>query len=161
MLKPIGLLGEVKVALLTDSPDRFDDLEAVMIQPGEGDSFQLRISHVRHGAPFVYLSFVGLSDLSAVSPLRGALLQIPISERVSLPEGRYFQSDLLGLTVCTTKGVHLGEISDIIETGSRDVFVVRDGQSEVLIPAHPKFVREIDLMQKRIVVDPVEGLLDL
>lgn len=161
VLKPIGLQGEVKVALLTDSPGRFDNLESVVVPRTEGDLLHLRIAGVRHGAPFVYLTFVGLSNIAQVTHLRGVLLQVPVSERVSLPEGRYFHSELLGLEVCTVKGVSLGRISNIIETGSRDVLVVSDGQGEFLIPAHPKFVMEVDLARKRMVIDPVEGLLDL
>lgn len=161
VLKPLGLQGEVKIALLTDSPERFDDLKAVILQRTEGDLLHLRVARVRHGAPFVYLSFVGLGSVAEVVHLRGALVQIPVSERVSLPEGRYFHSELLGLEVCTTKGVSLGRISNIIETGSRDVLVVTEGQGEFLIPAHPKFVMEVDLARKRMVIDPVEGLLDL
>lgn len=161
VLKPLGLQGEVKVVLLTDFPERFDDLETVTIRRNEVDFLQLDIARVRHGAPFVYLSFVGLTDLAGVRPLQGALLQVPASERVVLREGRYFHSDLLGMDVYRTSGLVLGKISDIIETGSRDVFVVSNGTKEFMIPAHPKFVVSVDLLNNRIVVDPVEGLLDL
>jgi len=157
----VGLQGEVKVALLTDFPERFDRLESVIVQGQQGDPLRLRLAHVRHRAPFVYLSFAGLADLDAVRPLHGALLQVPISGRVALPEGRYFHSDLLGLTVQTQQGRILGRISDIIETGSHDVFVVKGEEGEFLIPAHHKFVSEVDLAQKRMLVDPVDNLLDL
>ncbi len=161
MLKPLGLQGEVKVALLTDFPARFDNLESVIVQPSEGNSFRIHIARVRHGAPFVYLSFVGLTHIDAVSALQGALLQVPVSERISLPKDRYFQSDLVGMDVYTTEDMFLGKIGSIIETGSRDVFVVADGPKEFMVPAHPKFVISVDLLRKRIVLDAVEGLLDL
>lgn len=161
VLKPVGLQGEVKVALLTDFPERFDALKGVHVQTKHGEAFRLHIAGIRHGPPFVYLSFVDLTDISEVTALRGALLQVPASERVSLPEGRYFQSDLLGLDVYTKEDIVLGKVSDIIETGSHDVFVVTGEQGEFLIPAQHKFVTEIDLAGKRMVVDPIEGLLDL
>lgn len=161
ILKPIGLQGEVKVSLLTDFPERFDDLKAVIIQSERAVPQRLQILRVRHGTPFVYLMFVGLVDIADVECLRGALIQVPVSERVVLPEGSYFQSDLIGMDVCLKDGMCLGKITEIFETGGNDIFVVTREKREWLIPVIRKFVKEIDLARKRVEIDPVEGLLDL
>ncbi len=161
ILKPVGLQGEVKVALLTDFPERFDGLDEVMVLNNVQERFKLKISKVRHGVSFVYLSFVGLTSVREVDVLRGGLLQVPESERIVLPEGSYFHSDLIGMEVHTHSGVFLGTISDILETGSNDIFVVNGEKGEFLVPMIEKFVKKVDLKQNRICIDPIEGLLEL
>ena len=161
ILKPIGLQGEVKVSLLTDFSERFDNLKAVIVQSGRELPYRLQILRVRHGAPFIYLTFVGLVDIDSVERLRGGLIQVPASERIVLPQGSYFQSDLIGMDVCLKDGTCLGKIAEILETGGNDIFVVTAEKGELLIPAIRKFVKEIDLARKKVEIDPVEGLLDL
>lgn len=161
ILKPVGLHGEVKVEPLTDVPERFDELHDVMVLTEGQERLSLTISKVRYGLPFIYLSFCDLRNYSDVSALRGGALQIPASERISLPEGSYFHSDLIGMDVYTGKGVFIGKVTDILETGSNDILVVDGKTGESLIPAIKKFVTEVDLEQQQICIDPIEGLLEL
>lgn len=149
------------MSLLTDFPERFDHLKAVIVQSGREVPHRLQILRVRHGAPFVYLTFVGLTDIDAVECLRGGLIQVPASERIVLPKGSYFQSDLIGMDVCLKDGTSLGKITEIFETGGNDIFIVTGEKGELLIPAIRKFVKEIDVARKKVEIDPVEGLLDL
>jgi len=161
IIKPVGLKGELKVFPLTDFPERFERLEAVTIQTAEGKLVRYSISSFRYRSSLVYLRFSGLNSLEEVAFLRGGMIQIPESERVSLPEAHYFQSDLLGLSVYSQKGELLGRVSSIMETGENDLFVVEGDQKEYLIPAIKKVVKEIDLKQKRILIEPMEGLLEI
>jgi 16S rRNA processing protein RimM len=105
--------------------------------------------------------FEGFSSREDIEKIRSGLIQIPESERITLPEGEYFQSDLIGLEVYQLGGAYLGSIVDVIETGVNDLFVVKDGSREVLIPALWRIVKGINLEQNRMEVDPPEGLLDL
>ncbi|MFQ5543774.1 MAG: ribosome maturation factor RimM [Nitrospiria bacterium] len=161
ILKPFGLRGEVKVSLLSDFPERFDALQSVVLEAPGGGRREYSVSAVRYGAPFMYMRFGGLDSIDDVQLLRGALVQIPEAERMSLPEGSYFHDDLVGLAVYLVKGNFLGTIEDIIEATGNDLFVVKGKEKEYLIPSGPETVKEVDLKQKCLFIDPVEGLLDL
>lgn len=161
IIKPIGLQGELRIGLLTDFPERFEALESVSVRTKEGQNLRYRIARVRYGPPYVYLIFEGLSSREAVAPLQGGLLQIPEDERICLPEGEYFQSDLIGMDVFLERGVCLGVIESIIETSSNDIFVVKDSEREYLIPALHDIILQVDLAKKRMTVDPSKGLLAL
>jgi 16S rRNA processing protein RimM len=78
-----------------------------------------------------------------------------------LTEGEYYWCDLIGLKVITDGGVHLGELYDIMATGSNDVYLVRSGEKEYLIPAIEDVVVEINLAAGVMTVSPLEGLLEL
>lgn len=159
ILKPVGLRGEVKVLLLTDFPDRFKLLQEVIVQTRE-ESQQLHIDHVRYGPPFVYITFTGFSSVTEVDPLIGGLIQIPEEERVPLPEGSYYQFELQGMDVYLEEGTFLGKVDQIFQTGSNDVFVVKSGEREYLIPALHTVVKKIDISKREIIIHPMDGLLD-
>lgn len=160
ILKPVGLRGEVKVALLTDFPDRFEKLREVIVQTGEEAQQQVQIDHIRYGPPFVYITFSGLSSVTLVDPLIGGLIQIPEEQRVPLPEGSYYQFELQGMDVYLEEGAFLGKVDQILQTGSNDVFIVKSGEREYLIPALHAVVKKIDLSKREMVIHPMDGLLD-
>jgi 16S rRNA processing protein RimM len=81
-----------------------------------------------------------------------------------LPEpedGEYYWCDLIGLTVATVDGLELGTLREIFETGSSDIYVVRSAEREYLIPAIADVISRIDLKEGRMLITPLEGLLDL
>ncbi|MFQ5579520.1 MAG: ribosome maturation factor RimM [Nitrospiria bacterium] len=160
ILGPVGLCGEVKIFALTDFPKRFDDLREVTVETSEGRQQTIRIDRVRYGPRYVYATFSDLASVEKVDFLRGAFIQIPEEERLPLPEGSYYQSDLIGLDVFLEDGTDLGRLEEIYETGSNDIYAVRSGKREVLIPALRKFISSVDLAQKKMVVTPVEGLIE-
>ena len=159
-MKPVGLRGEVKVLLLTDFPERFEMLREVVVQTKEDEEQQLQIGHVRYGPPFVYITFSGLCSVTQVDPFIGGLIQIPEEQRVSLPEGSYYQFELQGMNVYLEEGVFLGKVDQIFQTGSNDVFVVKSGKREYLIPALHAVVKKIDLSKREMIIHPIDGLLD-
>jgi 16S rRNA processing protein RimM len=84
---------------------------------------------------------------------------LPVEE-VCLEDGEFFYSQIVGLSVVTTEGMTLGMVEDILVTGSNDVYVVKDGKREYLIPAIADVVKKIDLEEKTILIEVMEGLLD-
>ncbi|MBI5379769.1 MAG: 16S rRNA processing protein RimM, partial [Nitrospirae bacterium] len=103
--------------------------------------------------------FAGCETSEAARSLVGGVIQIPDSEIPPLPEGQFYHFELLGLKVYTVEGAYLGEVTEIFPTGSNDVYVVRDGPRETLIPAIRNVIRVIDLRGKRMVIHPLPGLL--
>jgi 16S rRNA processing protein RimM len=92
--------------------------------------------------------------------LRGQLVQIPIEEAIPLPEGSYYHYQLLGLQVATAAGEILGVVTEILETGANDVYVVQNrDQAEILLPAIPDVVKAIDLEKGQMIVELLDGLI--
>ena len=71
---------------------------------------------------------------------------------IKLPEGRYFIFDLIGCNVITDTGENIGKVTDVMQPGANDVYVVKNDKSEVLIPAVKSFVLDIDINKKQIIV---------
>jgi len=154
-----GIRGELKVRSLTDIPNRFAELDKVFI----GEEHTPRtIEHVRpYKGDLVILKLAGLDNANAAELLRNAVVQIPLQALAKLPPDSYYQHDILGLQVYTLDHVLLGRIVDIIETGSNDVYVVRNsGSKQVMIPAIKDVVKQIDLQRRTMHIDPIPGLLD-
>ncbi len=151
-----GVRGEMKIDLQTDFPERFKRLSTVYT--GE-EHRPLQIAAVRKLGDRVALRVDAVTDRDAAQAMRGTELYIPISEIMPLPEHSYYRDQIIGLRVETTSGEPIGTITEILVTGSNDVYVAKDEQREILIPALKDIVREVDLEGGRMVIEPVDGLL--
>ncbi|MFZ5899003.1 MAG: ribosome maturation factor RimM [Bacillota bacterium] len=155
-----GHRGAVRVLPFTDSPERFLELDSVILVQGERQTV-MHVETVSFHKAFVILKFKEIEDMNAAEAIKGALLKLPREKLVPLPDGRYYIFDIVGLEVFTVDGKPVGRVKDVLQTGANDVYVVdgADGK-EVLIPALKHVVREIDIKGRRMRVDPPEGLLD-
>lgn len=161
ILKSVGLRGELKVSPLTHFPRRFNQLRDITIQTKQGQSQAYRIERVRYASPFVYIKLAGLSSLEEAQSLAGGTLLIPEEERLPLPEGSYYHFEIEGLDVYLENGTRLGKIESILETGSNDIYIVKEEGKEFLIPALASIVKEINLPEGRMTIRPMQGLLEL
>ena len=162
ILKPQGLKGEIKVKPLTDDPRRFDTLQKLFLKNKETTYKELGIDSRRYDKSFVYLNLIGYETIESVEPLRNQELWISRDMVRKLPEFTYLIPDLLNSRVETIDGKYLGKLSQVLETGANDVYVVRGGpMGEVLIPALKKVVTYVDIPNQLIQVDltDMEGLL--
>ncbi len=155
ILAPHGVQGEVKVSVTTDFPERFVPRLVVYLGP---QHLKHTIQRVRWHRHWALLTFAGLNDRESVDPLRGLSVDVPLSEAVPLEEGRYYEHQIIGLKAWTEEGRYLGEVTEIIPTGSNDVYVLSNGGKELLIPALKSVVLEIDLDKERLLVRLMEGL---
>jgi 16S rRNA processing protein RimM len=105
------------------------------------------------------LKLQGINNRVDAADLQGSILETPASETPSLPEGTFYHYQIVGMEVWTTDGNSLGKVTDIISTGSNDVYVVQTSEDEVLIPATPDVVTKVDIDSGRITVDVIPGLL--
>ncbi len=147
--KPHGVRGEVKVFPLTDDPKRFLDLEKVLI-----DGKTVRITRVSAGTDRVILKLQGVDTLEQAEALRKKTLEVPREDAVELEEDAYFIEDLKDCIVYDTNGVLLGQISDVIATGSNDVYWIKKPK-ELLIPALKDIVVSVDIKGEKVVIRPV------
>jgi 16S rRNA processing protein RimM len=146
-----GVRGEAKIELNTDFPERFRELRFVHVGPHRR-SFSVESTRT-HGER-VLLKFEGVDTPEAVDAMRGQELVVPRTDAVALPEGHYFLDEVLGLEVFMSTGNRLGTVTDVLRTGSNDVFVVNEGKSAILIPVIKDAVSELDLTGRRVVVEP-------
>ena len=92
--------------------------------------------------------------------INGWLIKIPENEVVPLPEGTYYWFELIGMEVFSEDGEKLGSITEVFETGSNDVYVMKAGKREVYLPATKEVIRQVDRKAKRMVIHVMDGLLD-
>jgi len=155
ILGPHGVEGEVKVEILTDFPERFDLLETVYL----GEELEaVAVEGCRTRVGKALLKLEGCDSRDAAGKLCGQLVQVPIDEAVPLGDDEYYVYEIEGLEARTTEGEYLGHIVKVIETGANDVYVVRNGDQEILIPALSNVVIKVDLEAGRIEVQLPKGL---
>ncbi|KJS18926.1 MAG: hypothetical protein VR72_20790 [Clostridiaceae bacterium BRH_c20a] len=158
IMSTFGNKGELKVFPLTDDPERFKKLKYVYLIMPDGD-IKMHISSVRNHKNTVILSFKEVPDMSSAEKLRNIYICIEEEQLVKLPENHYFIFQIIGIEVYE-KGIFLGKIQNVIQTGSNDVYVVKDNEKEILIPALKSIVLGIDLDEKKMFVSLPEGLVD-
>lgn len=156
--RPHGVHGEVRIELLTDVPERFKWLDYIYV--GERNPRRVAVEGVRFHQGTVLLRLAGYPDRNAADTLRGELLQVLESEAIPLEEGEYFLHQLKGLAVYTEKGTCIGRLSEVLETGANNVFVVDGDAGQHLLPDIPDVIREINIKGGRIVIQPMPGLVD-
>jgi len=155
--KAHGVQGEVSVVVLTDFPERFDEMTEVYVGT-ETEGAIYAVESIRWHKERVLLRFAGVSDRTEAERLRGLYLQIPTEEARSLEPETYYEHQLLGLAVVSDEGEALGELVEILETGANDVYVVRGEQGERLIPATEEVILAVDLAAQVITVHLLAGL---
>jgi 16S rRNA processing protein RimM len=155
-----GLRGEVKVSPLTDNPERFETLQSAVIQRPDGVEVPVSVVNLRPIPGHFLVTFEGYRNLTEVAGLIGGWISVPETEVPDLPDGRYYHFQILGMSVYEEgDGAYIGEIVEVFSTGSNDVYVVRNGPKEHLIPAIRDVVQEIDVAARRMTIRCVEGLL--
>ncbi len=150
-----GYKGELKVLPLTDDADRFFALDHVFIADNEYHVIKARMHQ-----GYVLLLLQGREDMDSAKELQGSYLELPVEELKKLPEGHYYHFQIVGLRVYEDDRL-LGEVSDILQTGSNDVYVVKVPKGkEIYLPALKEVVRNIDVEAGKIEVKLPPGLLD-
>ncbi len=151
-----GLRGDLKVMPWCDDPEIFHELAYVLI---DGQEYEIEKSAIHKN--MVLLKLEGINHINDAEGYRNKLLYVPREELGDLPEGTYYICDLLGCKVETQEGRFLGEIRDIIKTGSNDVYVVEDwAKNQTLIPVIKDCVKSVDIEKKQIIITPLKGLID-
>ena len=159
--RPQGHRGEVIADLLTDFPERFSKLRTALVKKSNGEFAQLPLETSRLHKGRIVLKFAGYDDMNAAEGLRDARVLITKDQLVKLPADNYYEFDLVDCEVITTGGRTVGKVTGVQSYGAAPLLVVSDTKREHLIPLVSSICLDIDIANKRIVVDPPEGLLDL
>jgi 16S rRNA processing protein RimM len=156
--RPHGVAGDVLVELYTDFPQRIKTLKTVFA--GQ-DHLPLKICRRRIHNDGILLAFDGFETPEQVGRFRNQVLYIRTSEAMDLPAGEFYFHELIGISVVDDNGKCLGEITEIIQTGANDVYVVaNDTGREILLPAISEVILNLDPIARSMIVHLLPGLVD-
>lgn len=160
LAKPRGLRGEIVGDVLTDFPERFDDLKTVSIVYPNGEIATGEIEKFWFQKGRIVLKFVGFDAIEAAETLRNCEICVPESDAVELEADEFFDWELENCTVESVTGERIGTVKEVMRTGGTEVLVVTGDAKEYLIPFAKTICVEVDVENKLIKVDVPEGLLD-
>lgn len=150
-----GLMGEVKVQPWADSPDFLCQFKTLYVDDAH---WPIQVERARVHKNMVIMKFEGPSDVPSALSLRNAILYIDRAD-VDLPEGTFFLADIHGLEVRdAATGEVLGKIADVLTLPANNVYVVKGGAREMMVPAVPQFIAETNIAGGFIRVNMMEGL---
>lgn len=159
IVNTFGIKGEVKVIPFTDDINRFDRLKNIYIKI-KSDSKQYIIENVKYHKNMVLLKLEGIDKVEDAENLRNAFIEIDRKDAIPLKEGTYFIADLIGLDVYTDNGELLGKVDDIYNTGSNDIYVIKNELGkQILLPGIKEVIKKVELEQEKIIVHLIKGLL--
>jgi 16S rRNA processing protein RimM len=155
-----GVRGEARVRPFNPDSSALGDVSEVFLLRGDAAASRRRLERARpHGGVWL----VALEGVRTPEEVRLLVrTQVAIRERdlPGLESGQFYCYQLIGLEVVDDAGATLGRVADVLPTAANDVLVVSGGEGERLIPMIDRVVAAVDLEKRRIVVHPVEGLLD-
>jgi len=151
-----GVHGEMIMDLHTDFPERLRSGKKLFVGK---EHKQMTLSGARPHAKGILVKLKGIETPEDAVPLRNQWVYVKATDVPALPEGKLYQHDLFGFQVVDENGNLLGELVEIIETGANDVYVVRnDSGKEILLPAIPSVILELDPDRRAMRVHLLEGL---
>ncbi len=158
--KSIGSQGEVKVLPLTNDKQRFAGLQSVWVGHDAARVEQWDILAVRIDTKQVVVSLNGIETPHEAKEVRNKYLFVPKEQTIKLRTGSYFMDDVIGCEVVTEEQMNVGRVADLLSLPANDIWVVRNGTKEFLIPAVKAIIRKVDVKMKRITIHALEGLLE-
>lgn len=162
IVRPHALRGEVKARLLTDDPGQLAVLGPCYLWDAASDErLPSRIAQSRVQGRVAILALEGIRSIDEAEQMVGRLVAVPQGALAPLPRGTFYASALVGARVVTEDGVEVGEFVGLEAAPGQDLWVVRAGEREHLIPAVAAIVREVDVAARRITIRPPDGLLEL
>ena len=159
IVNTFGIKGMVKIKPFTDDINRFDRLKKVYISNKNGKK-EYQIQEVKYHKNMVLMKLEGIDTPERADLLRQSYLLVDRADEEPLEEGVYYIVDLLGLEVYTDENKLLGKVEDIFNTGSNDIYVIKDEMGkQILLPGIPEVLKNVDLEKGRITVHLIPGLI--
>jgi len=149
------------VLVLDIDTELFNRIDEIFLDDGKTSPIPMKIESVRPVHNGILLKFADTNSRDEAEELTGKTLSVPKKSLSPLKEWTYYRFQLIGLTVKTVTNQVVGEITEILETGANDVYIVRgEADKDILIPAIRSIVKSIDLDAGLIIIDPLENMLD-
>ena len=153
-----GIKGFVKVNPLVDNNNQFKSFKTLYIQEKKNVK-ELQVEEVKFSKNLVLLKFKGIETIEQGEELRNLYIQAKRSD-IKLEKGAHFIVDLIGLEVYTEEGELLGILKEVLQPGANDVYIVEDeAKKEILLPAIPDVIKNINIEGKKMIVRLLKGLI--
>ncbi len=154
-----GLKGFVKVKPFTDDIKEFETFETIYVQK-KTELIECKIESVRYAKNMVLLKLKGIDDIDSAEALRNLYIKVSREQLPELQENSYYIVDLLECEVVTVEGEILGKMDDVFNTGSNDIYVVKNEKGkQILLPAIKEVIKNVDIPNRKITVKLMEGLI--
>ncbi|HHL73238.1 MAG TPA: 16S rRNA processing protein RimM [Bacteroidetes bacterium] len=160
ILKPHGIRGFFKVLPTTDDPARFSGMQSIRVRrPGTNAVQTYQPEKIQVQAHALLIKLQGVDTRNDAELLRNCEIVVKREECMPLDDESYYIFDLIGIRVETVAGKPVGTIREVLQYPANDIYVVDTGDDDVLIPAVGHFIKQIDLENALMVIEPIEGLL--
>lgn len=162
VLRPHGVRGELRIRVMTDYPERIAKLKTVFLaeSPKAEKVTPYQVHGMRMNKGFGLLQLREITNRDQAERLRGLFVLVDIANAVPLEEGEFYLYQLIGLKVVTSLGETLGTLTEVLETGANDVYIVDSPQhGEILIPVIPETIVATNIDEGVLIVNLPEGLI--
>jgi 16S rRNA processing protein RimM len=156
-----GIRGMLKLHSYSGSVESLRTCDSVILRSRDGALNRFEPKPVLPRSGKFLIGFKGVDNIDQAQTLVGSEICLRRDQLPEPEEDEYYWCDLIGLEVATVEGMALGVIEEIFEAGSSDIYVVRGAGGEYLIPAIADVIHSVDLERGRMLITPLEGLLDL
>ena len=159
IVNTFGIKGFVKANPWVNDITRFEKLKKIYIKI-RNEHKEIEIEEVKYHKNQVLLKFKGIDTIEQAESIRNAIIEIDRENAIPLEKGEYFIADLLESEVFTDEGEKLGILDDIYNTGSKDIYVVKNELGKtILLPGINDVIKEVDVENKKIIVHLLKGLV--
>jgi 16S rRNA processing protein RimM len=156
--RPHGIHGEILMEIYTDFPERLKEGTTVFLGRKHKPASIRRIRSHNEG---LLLGFEGVQTPESAGLLRNLMVYVRTSTRPALPAGQYYHHQMIGMNVMDDFGHELGRLTEIIQTGANDVYVVKSKEgTEMLLPSIKQVIMDVDVAGGKMVVHLIPGLLE-
>lgn len=154
-----GVKGEMKIIPLTNDIYRFDHLKIAFL--GE-EKIKVEVENVKYHKGLVIIKFREFNNINDIISFKDEYIYILEKDKVDLPKDHYFLFDIVNCEVYDTQDNYIGIVKEVLQSASNDIYIVRDNDKgkEYLIPAVKEFFINIDIENKKIVIEPIEGMIE-
>ena len=160
VIKPFGVRGEFHVRSFTDVPGRFRGLRLVTLVAPSGRTIATTVSRVRETQGSLIVGVEAFSTPGEAAAFRGGWIKIPVDQTPPLPDGHYYEFQLIGMAVRDEGGRALGTLEEVLETGSHSVLVIRRQGREMLVPGVGDAVVSVNLNDRVMTIRSEAGIWD-
>lgn len=161
IVKRHGLSGEIKIFPYSSSFENIDRIDCFFIKVAQNripEKYFVESKRIHKNSIIVKLRNVNSPEMA--DDLVGKQVLVDTSTLVEPEDDEYYWYQLKGLEVKTNKGLSVGKVEDLIESGAHDILIIKNGKKEHLVPLTDMFVENIDLEHSQIIINPINGLLD-
>ena len=159
IVNTFGIKGVVKVNYFTDDPLEFEKLKTILVEKNK-KLLEFEIEEAKLHKNQVLLKLKGINDINEAEKYKGCYIKLSREKAKKLPENTYFIADLIGIEVFTDNGELLGKVDDIYNSGSADIYVIKNELGkQILLPGIKEVIKEIDVDNEKIIVHLIDGLI--